>query len=393
MLYLINFFLGYVLIRVTSPTPERFLNLLAKKNIPFWNLEKVDFDTLTICLSAANFMKIRQIARRSMCKIHIIKKTGFPFFMMRFKKRITLTVSFMLFFALLSVLTFFIWTIDVSGCNNVSEALLREHLAYNGVKIGAYSKNIDYDDLKNDILLSIPDLVNITININGTHADIQVHERTYAPEISDNKLPSNIISDVDGIISKITVSSGTPEVSVGDAVTRGTLLVSGYMTGRTGTIVGMRAIADIRAKTWHNFKIAATEKRTQKFETGEKKTYYTLIFGNSRINLHIKGSNLYTKYDKIIKKARLTLPFNIVLPIALEKQTLIEYETQDVLNSPDAFSNRAQNEIENLILLNEGDTYTLKNSSLSCVRGQLCADLTVECERKIGVEQMIPKGE
>lgn len=55
MLYFINFFLGYVLIRITSPTPERFLNLLAKKNIPFWDLTRIDFDTLSLCIPASDF--------------------------------------------------------------------------------------------------------------------------------------------------------------------------------------------------------------------------------------------------------------------------------------------------------------------------------------------------
>ncbi len=393
MIYFINFFLGYVLIRVNSPTPERFLNLLAKRNIPFWNLHKLSFDTLTLCIPAADFMKIRPIARRTMCKIHIIKKTGFPFFAMRFKKRITLISSFLVFAALLFALTSFIWTIDISGCNAVSESLIREHLAYNGVKIGAFSRNINHAELKNDILLSIPDLVNITVNIKGTRAEVEVHERTHAPEILDNKTPSNIISDTDGIISKITVTSGTPEVCVGDAVTRGTLLASGYMTGRTGTIVEMRAVADIRAKTWHNLKVVIPEKGAKKLKTNKEKTRYSLILGNFRINLHIKGSNLYTKYDKIIERSILTLPFNIPLPIALEKQTLIEYETQAVLNSPDIFLQKACSEVESYVLLNDEDTFKLNDSSLSRLNGLLCANLTVECERKIGIEQMIPKGE
>lgn len=393
MLYFINFFLGYVLIRITSPTPERFLNLLAKKNIPFWDLTRIDFDTLSLCIPASDFLKIRPIARRTMSKIHILKKVGIPFFAMRFKRRIPLIASFLTLGILLFVTTSFIWTINISGCSSVSESIVREHLAYNGVKIGGYSKSIDYKDLKNDMLLSIPDLVNITVNITGSHAEVEVHERKHAPEIIDDKTPSNIVADFDGIISKITVTSGTPEVTVGDAVTRGTLLASGYMTGRTGTTVRMRAIADIQARTWHNLTIISPDVMSIKEYTGKTKQEFALVFGNFRINLFSKGSNLYTKYDKIIKKTVLTLPFDIALPIALEKATLCEYTTQSVPISSDSFSKQACNEAEKFINLNEGDSFMLKSCDFSQSSGRLTASITAECERKIGIEQMIPKGE
>ncbi len=393
MLYFINFLLGYVLIRISSPVPERFLNLLAKKNIPFWDLSRIDFDTLTLCMPASEFLKIKHIARRTMSRVHILRKIGFPFFAMRFKKRIPLIASVFILGLILFISTSFIWAIDISGCNTVSESLIREHLAYNGVKIGGYSKRVDHKDLKNDMLLSIPDLINITVNITGSRAEVEVHERTHAPKIIDNKTPSNIIADFDGIISKITVTSGTPEVSVGDAVTRGTLLASGYMTGRTGTIVRMRSIADVWAKTWHNLTIATPDTAFKKVYTDNKKTEFTLIFGNLRINLFSKGSNLYTKCDKIINKAVLTLPFNIPLPIALEKATLCEYNTQSIPISSDSFLSRACNEAENYINLNDGDSFLLKNCDFSQKSGRLTASLTAECERKIGIEQMIPKGE
>ena len=393
MLYALNFFLGFVLIEVRGSYPERFLNLLAKNKISFWNMQRIDIGVLRLCMPISDYFKIHDIARRSMCHVHILKKIGFPFFARRFKKRLALIIGLFIFSFAAWILTSFIWVIDISGCKTVDPDLIYKHLSYNGVKIGAYANNIDYAALKNDILLNIPDLINITVNINGSHANVTVRERTHAPEILDYDTPSNIIADCDGIITSIAVTSGTPEVKIGDTVMRGDLLASGYMTGRSGTTLQMRAIADIRARTWQNLRITMPENVEEKIYTGNTKKLYTLILGKKRINLYFGTGNLYTKCDKIIKSSRLTLPGQLKLPIVLETCFLQEYETSTTAVPQETLfeymSSRAEQYIEledSDILLNCESAHEIKDGAASLL-------LTVECEKDIGIEQMIPKGE
>ena len=386
MLYFLNYFLGFVRLYITTPYPERFLNILAQKGISFWALSREDVNAITICMPVSDFFSLRPIARRTSSRIHIIGKYGFPFFAARFKKRLPLILSFCILAIALWVMTSFIWVIDVSGCKTVSKDKLMEHLSYNGVKIGAYSKKIDYAALKNDMLLALPELINITVNINGSHARVEVHERNRAPEVVDYSHPSNIISDYDGIITKITVTSGMPEVSVGDAVRRGDLLAGGYMVGRAGTTVNMRAIADIRAKTLECVRVKFPDITYKKTYSGKEKTQYTLILGNLRINLHFRGGNLHTDCDKIIDSTRLSLSDKLPLPIALEKCTLREFSlTPEKVRSHEYIEARAEEYIE----LGDSDII----SDIRAEREDECVILYAECERKVGVEQMIPEGE
>ena len=56
------------------------------------------------------------------------------------------------------------------------------------------------------------------INLKGTNAKVEIAEATKKPEIVDEKENCNIISQQDGIITKINVQNGTALVKVGDIV-------------------------------------------------------------------------------------------------------------------------------------------------------------------------------
>lgn len=393
MLSILNFLFGYVFIEVYGAYPERFLNLLAQNGISFWHMQRLDVGKIRICMSLTDYLHIRPFARRAMCHLHIIKKVGFPFFTRKFRKRIALVIGLALFCLIAWVLTSFIWVIDIHGCENVDPALVREHLKNNGVYFGAYAKSIDHADLKNDILLNIPELSFITVNINGSHAEVTVRERSRAPEIISYETPSNIVADRGGIITSITVTSGTPEVQAGDTVTEGQLLASGYMTGRAGTTLQMRAIAEIRARTWQTLCAAMPTSVDAKTYTGETKTRRVLVFGHSRINLSLDTGNPYAECDKIIKTVRLTLPGNLELPIALETQVFYEYQTTPVSIDADTLFAYISERMEQYIELSEKDTLLGKQFENKTEHGAALVTLTAECEQSIGREQIIPKGE
>jgi len=393
LLFLLNLICGYVQISVHSPYIERFFNLLSKRGISFWGHEYIESYEISLFIRARDFKKLHDIARKTQARIKILKKFGLPFFTMKFKKRLALLIGSFVFITIIWVLTSFIWIIDVSGGDITLHSDIRKQLLYNGLKIGAYSHSINHDELKNDILLNFPELSNITVNITGSHAYVNIYMKTPIPEIIDYSTPSNIISDYDGIIKSITVTSGTPEVSPGDTIMRGQLLAGGYMTGRSGGTVEFRSIADIRARTWEKHEIIIPAKTSKKEHTGVSKKKYALILGKNRINLYFGTGNSYTSCDKIIEKVQLTLPFGLKLPIFLECCTVNEYISEEYTPSAEAVKNYLTQYADKYIELGEDDKITHRQFKLTQDSGKFVLDYTAECERKIGVEQMIPKGE
>ena len=393
MLSMLNILFGYVRITVCGAYPERFLNLLAQQGIAFWAMQRLELDRISICLPVADYLRIRPFARRAMCHPHIERKIGLPFFTRRFRKRAALLIGLAIFCSIAWVLTSFLWVIDIEGCRTVDSARIREVLRQNGVYPGAYAKSIDHEDMKNDVLLNIPELSFIAVNISGSHARVIVRERTPAPEILSHDTPSNIVAARPGIITAITVTSGTPEVQPGDAVTEGQLLASGYMTGRAGTTLQTRAIADVRARTWETLRAAMPADTRAKTYTGLRTRRRVLILGNLRINLSFGSGNPYAECDKIIKNVRLTLPGDLALPIALETQDFYEYSTAAVAVDQETLFAYISDRMEQYIALAQQDHIINRQQTNAVQRGAAVVTLTVECERTIGREQIIPKGE
>lgn len=393
MVYLLNLLLGYIQITVESAYTERFLNLLSLKNISFWGLEILEYGKIRLYLHAGNFKQLRPIAQKTASKIRITRKCGLPFFIHKFKGRIALFSGIIIFCTVIWALTSFVWIIDISGGDPELQHEVLKQLSFNGLKPGAYSYGINHDEMKNDILITFPELANITVNISGSRALVNLYMKTPAPEITDYSTPSNIISDYDGIITSITVTSGVPEVSPGDIVRRGQLLAGSYMTGRTGVTVEYRAIADIRAKTLEHFKIALPKSTFKKNYTGNSKKKSTLIFGKNRINLHFGTGNPYATCDKIVEKVQVILPFGLKIPLYLETCTFNEYIFEpyeiSLFKAEEFLSQNADKYID----LKENDRILNREFSCGVEDNKLLLNFTAECERKIGVEQMIPKGE
>src|SRR5699024_12143802 len=115
---LLNYFKGYVIIKVEGLTLEKFLNLAANSNIYIWDIKRMDYTLLEMKVSIKGFRELKKIANKGACRVYIKEKIGFPFFMNKLKKRKMLGFGFIIFLGLIFFLTSFIWEIEVSGNEN-----------------------------------------------------------------------------------------------------------------------------------------------------------------------------------------------------------------------------------------------------------------------------------
>ena len=77
---------GFVRIRLISHTPERFLKLCANHGISFRHLVYRD-GSYEMEISVRDFRRLPPVCRKSSSRVHILEKTGLPFFFYRNKKR------------------------------------------------------------------------------------------------------------------------------------------------------------------------------------------------------------------------------------------------------------------------------------------------------------------
>ena len=216
--------------------------------------------------------------------------------------------------------------ITVVGNESIPKQQILDAASICGIRFGAVRREIRSENVKNHLLEELPDLKWVGVNTSGCVAQIAVQERRL-PEMQPN-LPvvSSVIAASDGVISDMTVKSGTPLCRVGQAVKRGQLLVSGYSDcGRC--LYGTRADAEIYAQTKRSLILSLLTDgvKRESHIGGERKI--GLIIGKKRINFY-KGSGISdTTCVRMYVEYPVTLPGGFQLPVALTVQSKSDYDT------------------------------------------------------------------
>ena len=84
---LLSYICGYVNISVEGYFIERFINMCISKGILLWNIKREKSTYLQTNISIKDFKKIKDIAKKTKCRVAINRKKGLPFILNRYKKR------------------------------------------------------------------------------------------------------------------------------------------------------------------------------------------------------------------------------------------------------------------------------------------------------------------
>lgn len=214
------YILGYATISVEGYFIERFINICISKNILLWNMKRKKSSFLFTNIAIKDFKKIRQIAKTTKCHVKIEKKKGLPFILHKYKKRKIFVGLLIAITLIIFGLSNFVWNIEITGENSISKEELLNELNGYGLKTGILKTKVNTKDIINNIRLNRNDIAWIGIKLEGTNVIVEVVEADKKPDIIDENEYCSIISDKEGIITKINVQNGTALVKVGDIVTK-----------------------------------------------------------------------------------------------------------------------------------------------------------------------------
>lgn len=325
---LISYIIGYVNISVEGYFIERFMNICISKKILLWNIKREKSTFLYANVGIKNFKKLKEIARKTKCKINIKEKKGLPFVLNRHRKRKIFLILLIVFFIIIFTLSNFIWNIEVTGTSNISKEEILETLKENGLKIGMAKNKVDTQKIINSIRLNRDDVAWVGIGITGTNATVKIVEADLKPEIIDENDYCNIVSEKEGLIVKVTAKNGTPLVKKDDIVKKGSILIAGYIEGKyTGTRY-VHSEGEVLAKVWYSKKDKIELQKQEYKQTGKNESKYSIRIKNFVINLYKTLPN-FENYDTIIEEKKLKIFSNFYLPIEIIKNTYYETELQE----------------------------------------------------------------
>ena len=315
---------GEVRVRVECAYPERFINICAGGAVAFKD-QKRDGNVLELTVSIDGYRRLRELSNETgIFAMRPIRRSGAPFFLWKVRKRYVLLAGMVLCLAAVWFSSFFIWQIDVAGNETVPTWEILAGLRKLGVEIGSSTFSISQSRLSNEMLLMIPELSWITLNTHGSRLEVLVQEETPKPELIDGGEHVEIRAAKPGIITDMIVNRGAAQVSDGDTVAEGDLLVAGEIIGFRGA-VPVRADGEIWARTWYEISLEMPLETVEKRPTGRETTRTSVIIGGKRVNLYFSGGNPYTYYDKMTEYKDVTIG-NAVMPLTIVTETFTEYE-------------------------------------------------------------------
>ncbi len=337
---LLNYILGYVTIEAEGYFIERFINICNNKKIFLWNMKRNHSTIIKVNIGINDFKKIKEIAKKTKCRVKIQKKRGIPFILHKYKKRKIFAILFILLIATAITLSNFIWNIEVVGNERISTEEILKDLTESNLKIGTSKINLNTKNIVEKMRLKREDLAWIGIELQGTNAIVKVVEADLKPEIIQEQEYCNIVATKEGMIVKVNAQNGIAVVKEGDLVTKGTVLIQGWLEGQFTGIRYVHATGEVQAKVWYSQKVKVPLKQSKKVKTGKEESKYSVKVNNFEINL-IKGVPKFQNYDTIETSKKLKLFSDFYLPIEIKQKTYQEYEEQEVSYSKEEAKNIA----------------------------------------------------
>ena len=385
----IEYITGYVDIVIEGYYIEKFINICNSKQINLWNIKKENSIKMLASIKISDFKELKQICRKTKCKVKIQNKKGLPFTIKKYKKRKVFLLFLMLIILTIIVLSNFIWNIEIEGDESIPKEEIMAIVKNEGLEIGAFKGKIDTKEIINKIRLERDDVSWVGINIEGTNAIIKLVKADEKPEIINEEEYCNIVANRDATILKVSAQNGTPLVKEGDTVTNGDIIIAGWMEGKYTGKQYVHAQGEVQAKVSYKTLEKVYLKETKKVETGESENRYSVKINNFQINL-LKTLPKFQKYDTIEENKKLKLFSNFYLPLEIVKYTYKEYEEQLVVHSFEEAKqigiDRARESLQEEL---DGKEILDKQVKVTSELEYIEVEVTYEVKENIGIKEKI----
>lgn len=318
---------GVTKIEASGAQPERILNYCAENGIEFWSASPCRDFSITFCVHASYADSLLARSGKNGLDVKLISETGGRKLKLGAKRRAVFLLTFVLCVSLAAVSSLFLWRIEISGNDKLSDAEILRKLAECGVDYGAYWPALSSDEIRSRIVSEMPEIAWLSLNVRSSKAEIIVHERIDKPDIVNEKSPCDIIASKSGVIRKMSVLEGESAAIVGNAVAKGDVLVRGLMSSETGDERYVHSMAQVIADTWYEISAQTPLLEERKTEKSGRNTAFSLVIGKKRINFFSDSRNKCDSCDKINKLKYISLGDVFVLPVGYAVERTTQYKT------------------------------------------------------------------
>lgn len=325
---------GYVRLRLHGYSPERFLNLCNARGLEVWGILCNRDGDYEFYMSVDSYRRVKPLVNKAQVRLHIIGRFGLPFFIYRNRKRWYFGAGLGTFFILLYVMSLFIWDIQFEGNYRYTYDTLLRYLDTQDIDYGMFKSRINCEDLEAAIRTSFPEITWVSARVSGTRLLIHIKENEVISIIPEKDVtPCDIVASQSGTITRMVVRQGIAQVSVGDEVEEGQVLVSGRVpiindSEEEINAYLVHADADIYARTAREYEKKLPLLHKERVETGRRRRGFYIKAGlwSCTLLMPVKGDG---EWDYVMEEEQLKLFSNFYLPVYfgnIRGKEMVSYE-------------------------------------------------------------------
>ena len=197
------FLRGNCTVAVSSPHRTAVMNLCMQMGWSYTNFVWLKGGGVQFSCTPPAARRLLAACRARDIEIEIVAYRGLPKLLSRLRARVGLIVGAILALTLIVLSGLFVWDIQVSGNEALTENDVIEELRACGFGIGSYLPNLRVREIENRVLMASERIGWLSINTEGTVARVQIIEHI-SGEIeqgaSASKNPANLVAVADGHI-------------------------------------------------------------------------------------------------------------------------------------------------------------------------------------------------
>lgn len=224
-----SYLVGYLTVRVEGQRIEPFINMAMVRGIRLWDIRHLSHHAITARVRISGFFSLRHIARKTRCRMRIVRRHGLPFLAVSLKKRKMLALGAVFFLFLLYFLSSLVWFVEVVGNQQVATEDILRVAQREGFRSGTPRWRLDKLRLEKVLAREFPLVAIFSVEIRGTRVLIEVVEKKLPPPQEEESQPSHIVAARSGVIEDLIVLVGEPVAKPGDTVRAGQMLISGIL--------------------------------------------------------------------------------------------------------------------------------------------------------------------
>lgn len=318
---------GVVVVHARGGAPEELVNRalgggLALSGIRWTSSGKLQFE-----VTVGDFFRLKPYLKETGCRVHVVKRTGLPFWMGKAQRRIWFAGGIVLFFAIIFMLSSLVWSIEVTGNAKLTREQVLAAAKQEGLHHLQWSFRLkDADVLSKRLVNALPGTSWIGVDKQGTKVRIQVVEMTLPEQPSLNN-PRHLVASVDAVVTQIIAEAGKPVVRKNARVKTGQTLISGIIGSDSNSRIVV-AKGTVRGLVWYEFNVEAPLTQQTKVYTGDKKTRWYFVLGSRALQVSGFGKTPFAQTETIQHLEKLSWR-EWSLPIGRMKETLMEAQLQE----------------------------------------------------------------